>query len=405
MRFLFRPQVLAICGGLIALVSVLNAAELTVSWDDNSSNESGFRIERAVSGAQFSLLTTVAADVTSFRDTTALAGTTYAYRVAAFTANATSSFSNVAEAAVPQPIGGSPAPANPTAKTPDSIQPDPQIISAPSKSSNTAPTVNASRLVNLSVRAVPASGDRALIVGFVVSSAAKNMLIRAVGPGLSTYTSAAVFSDPKLIVYQGSTMVVENDNWTGSDVLKTTFSRVGAFPLPDASNDAVVSKNLPANAYTATLNGSGSGLAMAELYDADAENQPNGRLVNVSARAHAAPGDGVLIVGFVIAGDTPLRVLVRAVGPTLKNSGITSALADPQLNVYQGGTLVGQNSDWGGTQDLRDVFARVGASGLADAGSKDAALTLTLSPGAYTAVVSGVGTTEGTALAEVYEVP
>jgi hypothetical protein len=231
------------------------------------------------------------------------------------------------------------------------------------------------------------------------------MLIRAVGPGLSTYTSAAVFSDPKLIVYQGSTMVVENDNWTGSDVLKTTFSRVGAFPLPDASNDAVVSKNLPANAYTATLNGSGSGLAMAELYDADAENQPNGRLVNVSARAHAAPGDGVLIVGFVIAGDTPLRVLVRAVGPTLKNSGITSALADPQLNVYQGGTLVGQNSDWGGTQDLRDVFARVGASGLADAGSKDAALTLTLSPGAYTAVVSGVGTTEGTALAEVYEVP
>jgi hypothetical protein len=404
MRFPFRPQVFAICCGLTALVSVSNAAELTVSWDDNSSNESGFRIERAVSDAQFSLLTTVAANVTSFKDTTTLAGRTYAYRVAAFTANETSSFSNVAEAAVPQPIIGPAAPTNPPAKTPDSVQSDPQVISAPSNSSNTAPSVNPSRLVNLSVRAVPASGDRALIVGFVVSSAAKNMLIRAVGPGLSTYTTAPVFSDPMLTLYQGTTTLGENDNWLGSDLLKATFSRVGAFPLPDASKDAVVSKALSANAYTATLTGTGSGLAMAELYDADAENQPNGRLVNVSARAHVGPGDGVLIVGFVIAGDTPLRVLVRAVGPTLKNSGVTSALADPQLNVYQGGTLVGQNSDWGGSQELRDVFARVGASDLTDSGSRDAALALTLPPGAYTALVSGVGATEGIALAEVYEV-
>ena len=143
---------------------------------------------------------------------------------------------------------------------------------------------------------------------------------------------------------------------------------------------------------------------MAEIYDADTENQPRGRLVNVSARAHVGPGDGVLIVGFVIAGEAPIEVLLRGLGASLKERGVAGALADPQLRVYRENQLVGQNADWGGSQKLRELFARVGASSLTDPASKDAALMLTLPPGAYTAVVSGAEGTEGVSLAEVYEI-
>jgi len=257
--------------------------------------------------------------------------------------------------------------------------------------------------VNLSVRAIPGPDDRALLVGFVVDSGTKSMLVRAVGPGLSTYTDAAVFQDPKLTLYNGGSAIISNDNWGGADTLKSNFARLGAFPLPDASKDAVVLTNLAPKGYTASVSGTGTGLAMAEIYDADTAAQPSGRLVNLSARAHAGPGDGVLIVGFVISGDTPMRVLVRAIGPTLSNYGVTTALADPQLDIYQGSTLVQHNDNWSGSSELTAAFTKTGAFALPDPASKDAALIVTLQPGAYTAIVSGVAGADGIALAEVYE--
>jgi hypothetical protein len=110
----------------------------------------------------------------------------------------------------------------------------------------------------------------------------------------------------------------------------------------------------------------------------------------------------VLIAGFVVAGQTPVRVLIRAVGPTLGAFGLTGTLADPKLEVFRGDAKVAENDNWDATAGA--TFASVGAFAFG-AGSRDAAAVVSLSPGAYSAQVSGVGNTRGIALIEVYELP
>ena len=112
-----------------------------------------------------------------------------------------------------------------------------------------------------------------------------------------------------------------------------------------------------------------------------------------------------LTVGFVIGGAAPVKVLVRAVGPTLGTApfGLPGVVADPQLALFSGTTKIGENDNWGGTAALSAAFAQVGAFAL-PADSKDAAVLVTLDPGNYSVQVGGLGGT-GLAIVEVYEVP
>jgi len=397
---------------LVFAGSVAFGSQLILTWNDNSTDESGFKIERASDGVTFSEIATVGANVTTYTDTNLSGGTTYSYRVRAYNSSSTSSYSNVtsstapadpAPVATPAPIAD-PAPVTVTVPAPAESSPPPAPIQ-PTVVSTPAPVAHSSRLVNLAVRAVPGTGEQSLIVGFVVGASSKSILVRAIGPGLSAYTTAATFPDPSLTIVDGSSPILNNDNWSGSDTLKSVFTQVGAFPLSSGSKDAVVLADLAPKAYTATVNGAGTGVALAEIYDADKSTTPTGRLVNISARALAGTGNDVLIVGFVIAGDTSLRVLIRGIGPTLTTLGLTTAIADPQLDLYSGGTLVQHNDNWNGDPTLAAAFTKVGAFALPNAASKDAALIATLAPGAYTAIVSGVNGTSGVALAEVYELP
>ncbi len=99
-------------------------------------------------------------------------------------------------------------------------------------------------------------------------------------------------------------------------------------------------------------------------------------------------------------------VLVRAIGPTLGTApfAVPGVISDPQLSLFSGQTRIGTNNDWGGTTALTSAFAQVGAFAL-PARSRDAALLATLAPGNYTVQMSGVGTTTGVALIEVYDLP
>jgi hypothetical protein len=83
---------------------------------------------------------------------------------------------------------------------------------------------------------------------------------------------------------------------------------------------------------------------------------------------------------------------------------VSGALADPRLDVIRQGTTtpLASNDDWDPTH--ASAFSSVGAFALTP-GSKDAAVVLTLSPGSYTAQISGTGGTTGVALVEVYELP
>ncbi len=104
-----------------------------------------------------------------------------------------------------------------------------------------------------------------------------------------------------------------------------------------------------------------------------------------------------------VKGSASRRVLVRGVGPALAKFGVTGVLETPTLTVFQGDRLVAQNDGW--QASAAEVTAASAASGAfaLEAGSKDAAVVLTLAPGSYSAVVSGAGGLSGAALVEVYE--
>ena len=164
--------------------------------------------------------------------------------------------------------------------------------------------------------------------------------------------------------------------------------------------------------YTAVISGKAvngtetTGVALAEIYEDDATA---GRLVNLSSRGFVSPGASVMIPAFVtgnLATPTPKKLLIRGVGPALTTFGVPNVLANPTLSVVDSaGRTVATNDDWetnSNLAELRTVTAQL-AFPLA-AGSRDAALLLSLPSGAFTCVVSGVGNTSGTALVEVYEV-
>ncbi len=126
------------------------------------------------------------------------------------------------------------------------------------------------------------------------------------------------------------------------------------------------------------------------------------RLANISTRGQAGAGDDVMIAGFVLAGNAPRPVLIRAIGPTLGGFGVPGVLMDPRLALYRDGTKLFENDNWSSAPDVVATTAGVGAFPLAT-GSADAVLLATLDPGAYSAQVSGPVGVAGNALVEVYD--
>jgi hypothetical protein len=124
------------------------------------------------------------------------------------------------------------------------------------------------------------------------------------------------------------------------------------------------------------------------------------RLSNISTRMRVLTADEVLIGGFIIGGSTPKTVVVRARGPSLASAGLSGLLANPTLGLMSGQTVVASNDDW---QQAANA-AQIQASGFAPSDPNESAILITLDPGAYTAIVSGVFPMMGIAIVEVFEV-
>ncbi|MCX6954430.1 MAG: hypothetical protein NTV51_19940, partial [Verrucomicrobia bacterium] len=220
--------------------------------------------------------------------------------------------------------------------------------------------------------------------------------------GLST-----ALADPQLALFNSTpAQVDQNDNCGGSATLSDAFAAVGAFGLNATTKDAALLVSLPANGYTAQVSGVGNttGVVLLEAYDSDPATSGS-RLSNLSARNQVGTGENFLIAGFVVSGTTPKTLLIRGVGPSLGLFGLAGVLSDPQLSLFDStGAVVAQNNDWGGDPALTAASSRVGAFPL-PATSKDAVMIVTLAPGAYSAVVSGVNGGTGIALVEVYDLP
>ena len=271
------------------------------------------------------------------------------------------------------------------------------------------PVTVPSRLANVSVRGFTGPGAQSLVIGFVVGgSGSESTLVRAVGPTLAEFGVTGWLADPQLAVMgSAGQTVASNDNWGGSSALMTTFQQAGAFPLVAGSTDSALVTSLNVGAYSAVVTGAnnGSGIVLLEAYDADTAAAPPARFVNISARGSAGTGTNSLAIGFVITGTTSKTLLIRGIGPSLANYGVTGVLASPQLTVFDsGGNVLASNSGWGGTAALAAAFNSVYAFPLATS-SADAALLTTLPPGVYSAQVTGAGAATGFALIEMYELP
>ena len=261
----------------------------------------------------------------------------------------------------------------------------------------------AGRLGNLSVRARAGSGDDALVAGFVVREGGKSLLARGIGPGLAVFGVTNVLADPRLELTRADGLTVaDNDNWDAA--ITPVANRLGAFALQSGSRDAALVRAVDAGAYTLTATpvaGTAPGNMLVEVYD----DGGAGTLVNLSARARVGPGTD-LIAGFVVTGTAAVTVLVRAVGPGLRAFGLTNPLAAPRITLIRDGTVVSVNAGWSGAPnalDQREAARRTGAFALVP-GLADAALLVTLDPGAYSAVVDAGDGGAGVALVEVYEV-
>lgn len=277
-----------------------------------------------------------------------------------------------------------------------------------------APAVPSSRIVNFSARALSGPGNESLIMGFVVAGDGKNLLVRGIGPGLTSYGVVNALVDPMLTLFgPGGVSIATNDDWqttaagqASGTLVADTAARVGAFALSNGSKDAALLSVFMHGAHTTTMvrPNSTTGVALTEIYDTDVVG--TSRLVNVSARMNVTAGEGALIAGFVIAGNAPKAVLIRATGPALTAFAVTNVLADPQIAVFSGSTQIAGNDNWStGPSPVAQITAasaQVGAFAL-PAGSRDAALLLTLQPGNYTVQVTGVANTTGVALVEIYD--
>jgi hypothetical protein len=128
------------------------------------------------------------------------------------------------------------------------------------------------------------------------------------------------------------------------------------------------------------------------------------RLGNVSTRGFVGTADQQMIGGFIVSGNVPKTVLVRALGPTLGGLGVSGALADPVLILTTSqGAVLGTNNDWQVGRTPQEI-ADIQATGLAPPDDLEPAILITLPPGAYTAIVSGSGGGTGVGLIEAYAV-
>ncbi len=279
--------------------------------------------------------------------------------------------------------------------------------SAPGGVINGSPADSTTRLVNVSVGSFAGTGDRSLIAGFSLRGAGtKPVLVRGIGPALAAFGVTGVLADPRLQVLNAAGAVVgENDDWETTAGVGALAAGVGAFAFPAGGRDAAAVVNVGPATFTAQVRGAGTttGRAQIEVYDGAPNNAALG-LANLSARTDLAAGD-TLLAGFVLAGTGTRAVLIRAVGPALTQFGLGGAIVDPRLELHGPGGKMFENDNW--TAEVAPTFARVGAFGF-EPGSRDAALLVSLAPGAYTAHVRSGGfgpDTGGIVLLEVYDLP
>lgn len=242
----------------------------------------------------------------------------------------------------------------------------------------------------------------AVIGGFIIGgNNGRKILIRALGPSLLDF-GLVPLPDPTLELHDATgAIIATNDNWMDTqevEIVATTLA-------PTNPLESAILITIPPGSYTAIVRGNPgdtdvplSGTTLIEVYDISLSLGQG--LDNISTRGAVQASADPMITGFIIANGGDQTVVVRALGPSLNDVGL-SGLSDPRLDLYDGqGTLLASNDNWQDTQ-----ASDIEATGLAPSDPLEAAVLITLPRGAYTAVLSPVGgVMRGVALAELYKI-
>lgn len=250
-------------------------------------------------------------------------------------------------------------------------------------------------LLNISTRMNVGTGDNVLIGGFIITgSAPKRLILRALGPSLADSNVTDPLADPVLELHEPDGTVLTNNNWRDTqeqDIIATT--------IPPTNNlESAIVGNFDPGPYTAIVSGKngGTGVGLVEVYDLD--NSTDSLLANISTRGFVDTGDNVMIGGFIVGGETSTTILVRAIGPSLSDSGIDDPLLDPTLELHDpNGVQIGFDDNWKDSQQ-----DEIEATTIQPTDDREAAILADLEPGAYTAIVRGKNNTSGVGLMEVY---
>jgi hypothetical protein len=260
---------------------------------------------------------------------------------------------------------------------------------------------NPPRSINISTRGQVQTGFDVMIAGFVISgSAPKTVVVTAKGPSLVPFGIPNALANPTLTLVRSSdqAVIASNDDWgTAANAAQLQASGFA----PSNALESALLVTLAPGPYTAIIEGAGggTGVGLAEVYEVDRPDVP---LINISTRGKVLTGTDLMIGGFVVSGTAPQTVVVRAIGPSLANYGITNPLANPQIQLVRQSdqVVIASNDDWGS-----DVNAPlVQSAGFAPSNALESAIYITLNPGAYTAIVSGVANETGVGIVEVYAV-
>ena len=258
--------------------------------------------------------------------------------------------------------------------------------------------VNPPQLINISTRLQVLNGDNVLIGGFIIAGPTnKPVLLRALGPTLGQFGVPGSLQDPMLELHDSvGALIDSNDNW--KDTQQAAIAATNLAP-PNYNESAILISLAPGN-YTAIVRGknNSTGVALVESYDMD--QTVASTVTNISTRGFVGTGDNVMIGGFISA-NTDIRIIIRALGPTLSQFGVPNVLPDPILRLHDtNGTLIASNDNWADTQ-----HAEIQASGKAPPNSAESAIIAVRPAGNSTAIVSGKNNTTGNALVEVYTLP
>jgi len=296
------------------------------------------------------------------------------------------------------------ATATPTGTPTPTATATPPATPTPTPSPTATASPSPAQALNISTRLRVETGNNVLIGGFIIAgSAPKNAVVRGIGPSLSAFGINDVLGDPTLELRAANgTLLFQNDNWQDDSAQAAQLMALGLAPSHPNESGIVATLN-PGAAYTAILAGKngGTGIGLVEIYDTNPA--ANSQLANLSTRGFVRTGDNVMIGGFILGGSSSnTGIVVRGMGPSLSQFGLSPVLADPTLELRDAnGMLLIANDNW---QDDLASAAQLTARGLAPQNSLESGIFATLPPGAFTAILAGKNGGTGLGLVEIYNV-